>query len=65
MKTYLANGCWRGQVSRAGLLLGRRPVPSRIMDYEVVVGSHFSCGSFRVTRQMATSSVMSEVLKSH
>lgn len=30
-----------------------------------VVGSHFDCGSLRIIRQMATSSLLGKVLKSH
>lgn len=53
-----------GRLPGLGLSLGRRPVPSRLTGCEVV-GSHFSSGSLRVTRQMAISSVTGKVLKSH
>lgn len=53
-----------GKLPGRRLLLGRRPVPGRLMGYKVV-GSHFSSGSLRVTRQMTISSVTGKVLKSH
>lgn len=44
-------------------LLGSRPAPARHMGSEAV-GSWFDCGSHRITRQMATSSVAGKVVKS-